>query len=302
LPDEVALLLSMTGFGAARVQDQEGSIEVEVRTVNNRHLKLSAKISEPYGALEPDLEHLVREKVRRGAVQITVRVERPRQAQDYKLNTVALRSYRDQLKELLGIGLGAGESAVGLSALLALPGVVEEVRSSARDPHEDWPQIARVAAMALDELEIARAREGQAMTEELKALGRSAEAGLEQIAGRSPLVVQSYQKRLIERIAALVQDQGVTVEPKDLMREVAILADRSDISEEIVRLRAHLLQYHELLRDPESAGRKLEFVAQEIGREINTVGSKAGDVEISRQVVEIKSLLERIRELVQNVE
>ena len=240
----------MTGFGAARVQDQEGSIEVEVRTVNNRHLKLSAKISEPYGALEPDLEHLVREKVRRGAVQITVRVERPRQAQDFKLNTVALRSYRDQLKELLGIGLGAGESAVGLSALLVLPGVVEEVRSSARDPHEDWPQIARVAAMALDELEIARAREGQAMTEELKALGRLAEGGLERIAGRGPLVVQSYQKRLIERIAALVQDQGVTVEPKDLMREVAILADRSDISEEIVRLRAHLLQYHELLRRP----------------------------------------------------
>jgi uncharacterized protein (TIGR00255 family) len=99
-----------------------------------------------------------------------------------------------------------------------------------------------------------------------------------------------------------VQDQGVTVEPKDLIREVAILADRSDISEEIVRLRAHLLQYHEVLREPESAGRKLEFVVQEIGREVNTVGSKANDVEISRNVVEIKGVLERIRELVQNVE
>ncbi|MGC1723544.1 MAG: DUF1732 domain-containing protein, partial [Isosphaeraceae bacterium] len=125
---------------------------------------------------------------------------------------------------------------------------------------------------------------------------------LGRIADRGPLVVQSYQKRLVERIGALVQDQGVTVEPKDLMREVAILADRSDSSEEVVRLRAHLLQYHEVLRDPESAGRKLEFVVQEIGREINTVGSKASDVEISRNVVEIKAVLERIRELVQNVE
>ncbi len=103
---------------------------------------------------------------------------------------------------------------------------------------------------ALDELEIARAQEGQAMAEELKALGRSGRGGLERIADRGPLVVQSYQKRLIERIAALVQDQGVTVEPKDLIREVAILADRSDISEEIVRLRAHLLQYQELLDEP----------------------------------------------------
>ncbi len=291
----------MTGFGAARYQDQKRLIEVEVRTVNNRHLKLSAKLSEPYGALESELEHLVRGKVRRGAVQISVRVDRPRQAEDYRLNAVALRSYRDQLRELLGTGLGAGESAVGLSALLALPGVVEEVRTPACDPHVDWPEIARVAAVALDELEAARAREGQAMAEELQALGRLVESGLGRIADRGPLVVQSYQKRLVERIGALVQDQ-VTVEPKDLMREVAILADRSDISEEIVRLRAHLLQYHEVLRDPESAGRKLEFVVQEIGREINTVGSKAGDVEISRHVVEIKGVLERIRELVQNVE
>lgn len=296
------MLLSMTGFGAARFQDKKRSIEVEVRTVNNRHLKLSTKLSEPYGALESELEHLVREKVRRGAVQINVRVDRPRQAEDYRLNTVALRSYRDQLRELLGSGLGAGESAVGLSALLGLPGVVEEARTPACDPHEDWPEIARVATAALDELEAARAREGQAMAEELQSLGHLVESGLGRIADRGPLVVQSYQKRLIERIGALVQDQGVTVEPKDLIREVAILADRSDISEEIVRLRAHLLQYHELIRDPESAGRKLEFVTQEIGREINTVGSKASDVEISRNVVEIKGVLERIRELVQNVE
>ena len=99
-----------------------------------------------------------------------------------------------------------------------------------------------------------------------------------------------------------VQDSGVTVEPKDVARETAILADRCDISEEIVRLRAHLSQFHEIIDEPQSAGRKLEFVAQEIGREINTIGSKASDVQISRSVVEVKALLEKIRELVQNVE
>src|SRR4051794_37881124 len=288
----------MTGFGDARHQDQRWSVQVEVRTVNNRHLKLSAKISEPYSAIEPELEHLVREKIRRGAVQINVRVERPRQAEDYRLNAVALASYRDQLKALQGPEQGP----VDLGILLALPGVVEEIRPAATDPHDDWPEIAKVVATALDHLEAARAQEGRAMAEELQALAGGIEAHLTRIADRGPLVVLSYQRRLTERIQALVQDQGVTIDAKELIREVAILSDRSDISEEIVRLRAHVVQYNEVIRDSESVGRKLEFVVQEMGREVNTIGSKANDVEISRDVVEIKGLLERIRELVQNVE
>jgi uncharacterized protein (TIGR00255 family) len=140
------------------------------------------------------------------------------------------------------------------------------------------------------------------MGEELKALGRSIDDYLSRISERGPFVVQSYQKRLTERVQALVRDQGVAIDAKDLFREVAILADRSDISEEIIRLRAHLSQYQEVIQEAASAGRKLEFVVQEMGREVNTIGSKASDVEISRNVVEIKGLLEKIRELVQNVE
>jgi uncharacterized protein (TIGR00255 family) len=289
----------MTGFGDARFQDQRWSIQVEVRTVNNRHLKLAAKFSEPYSALEADLEHLIRERLRRGAVQITVRVDRPRRAEDYKLNMVALASYRDQVQ---GLSVPGDDRPLNLDALLALPGVVEEVKPAACDPQADWPEIARVVNQALDSLEAVRAREGRVMAEELGALGKLVEGHLARIADRGPSVVHAYQKRLGERIGALVQDQGVTIDSKDLIREVAILADRSDISEEIVRLRAHLTQYNEILRDSESAGRKLEFVVQEMGREINTVGSKASDVEISRDVVEVKALLEKVRELIQNVE
>ena len=113
---------------------------------------------------------------------------------------------------------------------------------------------------------------------------------------------QNHQKRLTERVSACSKITTSTVEPKDLVREIAILADRGDISEEIVRLRAHLTQFFATIDDAESSGRKLEFVSQEMGREINTIGSKAGDVEISRSVVEVKALLEKIRELVQNVE
>ncbi|MGC8643638.1 MAG: YicC/YloC family endoribonuclease [Isosphaeraceae bacterium] len=295
------MLLSMTGFGDARYQDQRWSIQVEVRTVNNRHLKMSARISEPYAALETELERLVREKVRRGAVQINLRIDRPRRAEDYRLNTVALASYRDQIRQLDPDGPSA-HNDLNLGALLALPGVVEELRPADSDSHEDWPEIARVVGEALERLETARAQEGRVMAEELQALGRSIDDYLGVIAARGPLVVQSYQSRLVERVSALVQDQGVTVEPKDLIREVAILADRCDISEEIVRMRAHLLQYQQILGERESAGRKLEFVVQEMAREVNTIGSKASDVEISHNVVEIKGLLEKIRELIQNVE
>jgi len=286
----------MTGFGEARHQDANWTVAVEVRTVNNRHLKVSTKITEPYGALEPELEQLVRERVRRGTVQVSVRIERPRRAEDYRLNTVALSSYRDQLRLL------AGGEAVDLGALLSLPGVVEEQRSAAPNVAEEWPAIARFVGQALENLEAARSREGGVMAAELLALGKVVRAALDRVFDRAPFIVQAYQKRLTERIQALVQQHGVTIEPKDLIREVAILADRSDTSEEIVRLRAHLDQYDEIIADDESGGRKLEFVVQEMGREINTVGSKSNDVEISRHVVEIKGALEKIRELVQNVE
>jgi uncharacterized protein (TIGR00255 family) len=287
----------MTGFGEARIQDDRWSVEVEVRTVNNRHLKLNAKISDPYGALEPEFERLVRDKIRRGTVQLSIRVERPRRAEDYRLNRVALASYRQQLLEIAG-----DPSRVDLGAILALPGVVEERKQAMEDPHEDWPALSAVVSEALGKLQAARSEEGRAMSEELISLGRLAADHLERISNRGPDVVASYQKRLTERVQSLLQGQGATLEPRDLIREVAIFAERADIAEEVVRLRAHLGQFVEVIHEAESAGRKLEFVVQEMGRETNTIGSKANDVEISRGVVEIKGLLEKIRELIQNVE
>ena len=288
----------MTGFGEARIQDDRWSVGVEVRTVNNRHLKLNAKISDPYGALEPDFERLVRESIRRGTVQLSVRVERPKKAEDYRLNRVAIQSYQAQMAEFWQGSIGA----VDMTALLGLPGVVEERKPSTEDPHEDWPALAAVVAEALGKLQKARADEGRTMAEELINLGRAASAHLERIAERGPEVVASYQKRLTDRVQSLLLGQGATIEPRDLVREVAIFAERADIAEEVVRLRAHLAQYVEVIDEPESSGRKLEFVVQEMGRETNTIGSKANDVEISRGVVEIKGLLEKIRELIQNVE
>jgi len=292
------LLLSMTGYGEARFEDQRWMIQVEVRTVNNRHVKLSAKISEPYGAREAEVEQLVREKVKRGSVQLNLRVERPRRPEDYRLNLVALASYREQLKSVHGFG----EQANDLTQLLMLPGVVEDCRLPEPVTDEAWSKIASVVSQALDQLHSSRAEEGRVMAGELVALARQINEQLDRIADRAPAVVVNYQKRLTERIQTLVRGQGLAIEPHDLAREVAILADRCDISEEIVRLRAHLNQYIGIIEDTPSSGRKLEFVVQEMAREINTIGAKANDVEISLSVVEVKALLEKIRELVQNVE
>jgi len=285
----------MTGHGESRSLDGDRAVTVEVRTVNNRHLKLNARISEPFSALEPELERLVREQVRRGTVQLTVRVERPKAAEDYRLNLVALKSYRDQIAAVDGV-------PPLLASLLGLPGIVEERRPSTDDPSEGWPLLSRVVREALDDLQTSRAEEGRMMGEELISLGHGVAQHLDRIIERVPIVVSSYQERLIERVQNLVEGRGIAIEPKDLVRETAILAERADVSEEITRLKAHLVQYVDVIAAPESAGRKLEFIVQEMGRETNTIGSKSNDIAISREIVEIKGLLEKIRELIQNVE
>jgi uncharacterized protein (TIGR00255 family) len=288
----------MTGFGEARHQNHGWTILVEIRTINNRHFKLQAKITEAYAMLEPAVEQLVRQKVRRGTVQLNLRIDRPRRPEDYRVNLVALASYRDQLQGLRGFD----QAPVDLSPLMVLPGVIDVFHAEDRVSDQDWPKIAAVVDDALARLEVVRAAEGRAMAAELIALCRGISGQLDRIADRGPDVVRNLQKRLCERVQALVHDNGVTINSDDLAREIAILADRGDFSEEIVRLRSHVAQFDELMAQAESSGRKLEFLTQEMGREINTIGSKANDVPISRAVVEVKALLERIRELVQNVE
>ena len=292
------MLLSMTGFGEARYLDDRLSVVFEVRAVNNRHLKLIAKISDAYSLLEPDLERQVRETIRRGTVHLSLRVDRPHRPEDYRLNTVALASYRDQLKALQD----SSDPAVRMADLLGLPGVVESRGGKLDDPREDWPIFSKVVAQAIDQFQTSRAEEGRAMAEELAAMALTIADRLALVEARGPEIVAAYEARLHDRVRALVEARGVAIEARDLIREVAIHAERADVAEEIIRLKAHLVQFGEAIAEPESAGRKLEFIVQEMGRETNTIGSKANDIEISRNVVEMKGALEKIRELIQNVE
>ncbi|TWT96150.1 Conserved hypothetical protein CHP00255 [Botrimarina colliarenosi] len=295
------MLLSMTGFGEGRAESPTIAVVAELRSINNRHLKISYRSSDGYHGLEPEAERLVRDRVRRGTVQLNVRVDRRSRAGDYRINHEVLLAYQEQLTELGGVHVQPT-----LDKLLTLPGVISAPDATGADPEADWPTIQKAINAALESLDEMRRREGEALAADLLAQTAAVTTELAGIEVRSPLVADAYRERLQERVGQAIEKVGVTLEPSDLVREVALFVDRSDISEEIVRLRSHLVQFEatitEAAKSKDGVGRKLEFIAQEMGREVNTIGSKANDSEISARVVEMKAALERVREQVQNVE
>lgn len=294
------MLLSMTGFGEAHCQRDGLTVLVEVRTINSRYFKLTTRTTEGYGALEPLMEAVVRRRIRRGTVQVAVRVERLPTADDYRINAEVLGGYRRQIEALSR--QWPQDRPVALESLLLLPGVVAEGTTAGHEVAGHWPVICTTLEAAIDRMDQMRAEEGRAMAADLRANAQVAAACLEQVERRAPLVVEAYRARLTDRVQKSLAELHVTLDPADLLREVSLFSERSDVSEEVVRLRSHLEQFDKLLDGAESHGRKLDFLTQEMLREANTIGSKANDVEIARQVIEIKTAIERIREMIQNVE
>ncbi len=294
------MLLSMTGFGEAHCEQDGVTVSVEVRTINNRYLKTSIRLTEGYAALEPQVEAIVRKRVRRGTIQVNVRISRAASPEDYGINVPVLDGYRKQLADLASRWDSAGQ--VPLRDLLPLPGVVTDRSLRSFDADELGPQVDRTLEAALANLNRMRQDEGRTMGDDLQANCRQAAASLAEVEKRAPLVVEEYRNRLSERLNKTLTEFALALDPADVLREVSLFADRADISEEIVRLRSHLEQFEVIMGEEESSGRKLEFLAQEMVREGNTIGSKGNDVEIARHVIEIKAAIERIREMVQNVE
>ncbi len=298
------MLLSMTGFGEAHCQQDGLAVGVEVRSINSRYFKLSIRTTEGYGSLEPQIETIVRKGIRRGTIQVNVWIDRAKSPDDYHINTDVLAAYRRQLDNWIKQlpGEQALKHEVPLGSLLLLPGVVDEDANRTVDATAHWPVVRDTLTAGLESLHEMRVEEGRAMAADLRANCRAAVDSLEQIERRTPLVVEAYRARLEQRLKKTLAEFEVTLEPADLIKEVSLFAERGDISEEIVRLRSHLEQFDSIVASPQSSGRKLEFLTQEMSRETNTIGSKANDVEISRHVIEIKAAVERIREMIQNVE
>jgi uncharacterized protein (TIGR00255 family) len=290
----------MTGFGEVVEQRAGYAIAVELRTVNSRYFKLNLRVTEGYSALESLIESLLREEVKRGTISCSLRIRHLASPEDFRLNTRVLNQYLDQLQEVAAHR--HLDEKIRVESLAGLPGVVEELSTEAVDASELWPLVQPSLQAAVERLNNMQAVEGQALAADLREQCRTVATCLDVIEGQAPRVGENYRKRLQDRVNEALVSLKVSIEPADLVREVALYTDRSDISEEIVRLRSHLQQFADALELAESAGRKLEFICQEMGRETNTIGSKANDSLISVQIVEIKTALERIREQIQNVQ
>jgi uncharacterized protein (TIGR00255 family) len=291
---------SMTGYGQARHEGDGWVTQVEVRSVNGRYFKLSARVPHEFGAFERDFEKRIRRRIARGSVDLTVKVELTGERAARPLNVRALTSYVRSLQEL-GRELNV-PVALTADALASLPGVLdaEELREEEAKALVDHLTAALDAA--LDEADRMRQAEGANLRAELLAHCEAIERMVAEVEEAQPAALEEHQRRLVERVNRLLQNTGIAAGEENVAREVAIFADRSNVSEEIARLRSHVKQLREALDKPEPVGRRLEFIAQELQREANTLSAKVAGASLARQIVALHSEVDSIREQVLNVE
>lgn len=292
------MIHSMTGFGEAQREFNGRILHLDVRSVNNRYFKASVRVPEDYLFLEPLLEQRARHKLQRGSASIRVHVRDVSVAAAVDLNVAALRHYLTEFQKLL---TDFPQMTLDLATLAQLPGVCQPHELTLEERERAGELILSLADEALARLTEMRATEGAALAEDLRKHCAIIQTQVGKIEAHAPDLVAAYRDRLLQRVELLVAGSGVELGQEDLLKEVSIFAERSDVSEELSRLASHLQQFYAALDSAEPAGRKLEFIAQEMLREANTIGSKAGDADTAERVIEIKGALDRIKEQVQNV-
>lgn len=292
------MIKSMTGYGRGEWQADDKRIEAEIRSFNHRYLDVSIRLPRKLNPLEGQVRNLLKQRVSRGRLEVSVQLE-DTSAGEQKLELDL--SLAKDIHSALGI----------LQKTLNLPGEIRlETLANFRDLfvrkekevdlEKEWASLQISLENALTSLDQMRQNEGLNLRNDFLDRLKTVEDLVQKIADQSPFSLKAARDRLAERVAEL--SGGLEVDPSRLAQEVAFLAERSDITEELVRLKSHLNQFREMLDRPEPMGRKMEFLLQEFNREANTIGSKANDAGISHLTVEIKSELEKMREQVQNVE
>lgn len=295
------MIQSMTGYGEARLSADGVTYRVEIRCVNNRYFKASIKLPEPFGRFEADFDRLLRERLGRGSITFSLRITDESFSSACRINTDVLDDYVRQLTE---VGKKYGLARIDFSRLLDAPGIMQVPDIDDERLASQFKIIQTLADRAMNGVIVMRKAEGEAILRDLREHIAEIRSRLEEVRRRSPTVVLEYQKRLQSRVQQLLDGmEGVNVQLHEdsLAREVAIFAERCDVNEEVSRLSSHLDQFDGLCSAPEEAGRKMDFLSQELLREANTIGSKSNDAELSKHVVAIKACVDRIKEQVQNV-
>ncbi|MBW2308179.1 MAG: YicC family protein [Deltaproteobacteria bacterium] len=292
------MIRSMTGYGRAQGELEGRTLIVEVKSVNHRYKDINVRLPRRYNSLEHRIRELLGEKLDRGRLDLSLNSREGELAPAVpEINVPLVDRYHEmivQLRERYGL-----QEQMTAFQLLSLPDVIV-YQEKELNPAEEWPVLERLIHCAMEELDDMRLKEGGSLLADIESRLREMKARLKEIEARSPLVVTQCHDRLSERLAEMTK--GIEIDPIRLAQELAFFADRCDISEEIVRLRSHMDQFAQVLNQESPLGRKLDFILQEMHREINTIGSKASDSEIALRVVEFKTDLERLREQVQNIE
>jgi len=290
---------SMTGYGKAMVAGDDFSVSVDLKTVNNRFLDIHLRVGSELGSLEPSIKKRITSRLSRGRVDVTVSMERVAQIA-YEINRPLIAGYVSALKQLQQDFNIGGE--LDINAIVRIPGAVQPARNGIDD--RITSALERALDQALDELEKMREQEGEALKKELRERCQKIEALVPVIENSAAGLADAYRLRLQKRIGELLNRGGqvIEIDPVRLAQEVAYLADRSDVSEEMVRLRSHLTQFQEALDASGDAGKMLDFLLQELNREANTTLSKSTDLAIKEAGLAIKAEVEKLREQVQNVE
>jgi uncharacterized protein (TIGR00255 family) len=290
----------MTGFGEANGLSGTTACHVELKSVNNRHFKLTYRCPDGLARYEPELERVLRETISRGTVQLTLRLHRHSAAQGPTINDAVLAGYWEQLKAFCRQNAGAAPPDLG--SLLGLPGVVDDGELDDEQARQWGAVLEAVVGEALGKLQEFRRREGEAMAAELRKHCGEILTHVIGLADQGPRIIAEYRNRILTRVQDLLKSSDVHLQPTDVLREVSLFADRADINEELARLKSHVDQFLTLFDAAGSQGRKLEFLCQEMFREANTIGSKSNDVGVAHTAVEIKTAIERMKEIVANVE
>lgn len=294
-------LKSMTGYARVQAETALGQILVEVRTVNNRYADITCALPRELAILENAVRAQIKQQVARGKVDVRVRLATHEAGQTaVRLNEPLAAEYIAQIARLREMGV---EGELSLAFIAGLPGVLE-VGAGDLDEEALWHALQPVLLQALDALDAERRREGAAIGEQLHELGGELEQLIDRVDSNCSVVVQKFRERLLQRIGDLLGEARDQLDPGRLEQEVALFADRADISEEIVRLRSHLARYRQLLAadDGQPVGKNVDFLLQEFNREVNTICSKSRDTELTAIGLEMKSVVERMREQIQNVE
>jgi uncharacterized protein (TIGR00255 family) len=294
------MINSMTGYGSADGQLDGVSYTVEIKAVNNRYLKTIVKLPENCTFLEDEVDKLLRQSLSRGTINYVLRLKEVSATALFEIDEGSLRSILTKLRDVsTSIGF---TGQIDLAGLLELPGIVRPLLPDEEQAQRIKDLVLGISREAVEKLKVMRTAEGRFLEEDLQKHCRNMTEELDKIRQRSVSVVKDYAIRLRRRVDELLAEAKLKLDEETLAREVAVLADRSDIAEEISRLDAHLRQFDQICKTDGQAGRRLDFLSQEMLREINTVASKSNDAEIARSVVDIKCLIERLKEQIQNAE